>query len=275
MQLRLRTKLTLVTTGLVLLVVGVLSVLFLGQLLEQVLQEKDKRATEISKEVLLQVQNSLTSSADRGLRPSSNTPDDIHDYVRHSFEINEGLQTELAAAVESPSVYEVSVTDHDGMVLISSDKSLPGKFLPRRTPLSQLVQRGFLHQIKVLRGAPRLYEFDYPFNIVNLDVKPFGEVRVVLSSGLLLKEITPSLQTAATIVVVALVFSTLLAAVVSRATLAPLRDIAAQLDRISAGQYDAVSPEVKSLASETDELGQVSRKITQVGQQLRGVHAKT
>src|SRR6201988_4875797 len=72
--------------------------------------------------------------------------------------------------------------------------------------------------------------------------------------------------------VLAVVVSTLLAAIVSRATLAPLQDISAQLDRISAGQYDAPSPEVKSFGGSGDELGLVSRKISQVGQQLRGVH---
>ena len=71
---------------------------------------------------------------------------------------------------------------------------------------------------------------------------------------------------------VALVISALLAAIVSGATLAPLRDIAAQLDRISAGQFDAPSPEARELAGSGDELGLVSRKITQVEQQLRGVH---
>jgi PAS domain S-box-containing protein len=64
----------------------------------------------------------------------------------------------------------------------------------------------------------------------------------------------------------------LLAAIVSRAALAPLRDIAAQLDRISAGEYDAPSLDVRGFAGSGDELGLVSRKITQVGQQLRGVH---
>jgi PAS domain S-box-containing protein len=73
-------------------------------------------------------------------------------------------------------------------------------------------------------------------------------------------------------VLLAVVVSTLLAAIVSGATLAPLRDIAKQLDRISAGQYDAPSPDVKGFGGSGDELGVVSRKITQVGQQLRGVH---
>ncbi|MGA2420691.1 MAG: ATP-binding protein [Candidatus Acidiferrum sp.] len=269
MQLRLRTKLTLVMTSLVFLVVAVLSAVFLGQLLQQVLQETDKNAKDLAHYVFLQVQNALTDAANEGIRPSSTSPEDIHDYVRHALEINEGLQAQLAAAISSPLIYEVSITDQNGLVLISSDKILPGQFLPRRPPISQLVARGLLHQIKVLRGASRLYEHDYRFN---LGEKPFGEVRIVLSSGFLLDEIRAGLFRAGTIVLVALVISTLLAAVVSRAALAPIANISAQLDRISAGQYDAPAPEDARFGGSGDELGQVSRKITQVGQQLRGVH---
>src|SRR5205085_4036115 len=125
-----------------------------------------------------------------------------------------------------------------------------------------------LHQVTVLRGSPRIFEYSSPFKAGG---QPF-DIRVAMSTRLLLDEISPSLRKSGTIVLVAVVISTLLAAVVSRATLAPLRDIAAQLDRISAGQYDAPSPDVKSFAGSGDELGLVSRKITQVGQQLRGVH---
>jgi len=269
MQLRLRTKLTLVMTGLVVLVVAVLSGVFVGQLLEQVLQETDKRAHEIAQQVFQQAQRALTDAAEQGLRPASNDPREIHDYVRRAFEINESLHAQLKAAKDTPSIYEVSITDHEGMALVSTDESLPGKFLPRRTALSQLTQRGYAHQVRVLAGPPRVYEFDYPFSKGG---QPFGEVRVVVSSGLLLNEISPSVRKSATIVLVALIISTVLAAGVSRAALAPLRDIAAQLDRISAGQYDAPAPQVKGFAGSGDELGQVSQKITQVGQQLRGVH---
>ena len=269
MQLRLRTKLTLVMTGLVVLVVAVLSGVFVGQLLEQVLQETDKRAHEIAQQVFQQAQRALTDAAEQGLRPASNDPRDIHDYVRRAFEINESLRAQLKAAKDTPSIYEVSMTDHEGMALVSTDESLPGKFLPRRTALSQLTQRGYAHQVRVLAGPPRVYEYDYPFSKGG---QPFGEVRVVVSSGLLLAEISPSVRKLAMIVLVALIISTILAAGVSRAALAPLRDIAAQLDRISAGQYDAPAPQVKGFAGSSDELGQVSQKITQVGQQLRGVH---
>jgi PAS domain S-box-containing protein len=269
MQLRLRTKLTLVMTGLVLLVAAVLSSVFAAQLLEQLLQATSKRADDLANQVFLQARQAITEAGQQGLRPASDSPQEIHDFVRHALEINEGLQTQLKAAKVNPLIYEVSITDHEGMVLVSTDENLPGSFLPRRTPLSQLVQRNFLHQVKILAGPSKVFELDFPFSNGN---QPFGEVRVVLSSGFLLKEIEPSLRTSATFVVVALVISTLLAAIVSGAALAPLRDIALQLDRISAGEYDAPSPDTKGFAGSGDELGLVSRKITQVGQQLRGVH---
>jgi PAS domain S-box-containing protein len=276
MQLRLRTKFTLVMTSLVLLVVAVLSVLFAAQLLDQLIQETDKRASDLSKQVFLQAKNALTEAKQLGLRPESDSPVDIHDYVRLAFEKSEGLQTQFKAAKENLLIYEVSITDTNGLVLASSDPNLPGAFLARRTPISQLETRSFLHQVGVLlralRGAnkgPQLFEVEYPFDNGE---KPFGEVRVVVDSALLLKEIQSSLSAAEVIVLAALVLSALLAALVSRITLAPLRDITAQLDRLSSGQFDVPSSEAKTVETSSDELGLVSRKISQVGQQLRGVH---
>src|SRR5579859_874432 len=284
MQLRLRTKFTLVMTSLVLLVVAVLSVVFAAQLLDQLIEETDKRASDLSKQVFNQVENALTEAKQLNLRPDSDSPKDIHDYVRHAFEISEGLQTQFKAAKENPLIYEVSITDADGMVLASSDPNLPGAFLAHRTPISQFEARSFLHQVGVLlralRGAskgPQLFEVEYPFRLINGDKpfnggKPFGEVRVVVDSALLLKEIQSSLRTAEVVVLAALALSALLAALVSRITLAPLSDITAQPDRISTGQFDTLFPAGKTPETSSDEFGLMSRKITQVGQQLRGVH---
>src|SRR6266699_2911949 len=268
MQLRLRTKLTLVMTSLVLLVAAVLSAVFFRQMLDQVLRETNKRTVELGGDSFEWVERALADASNHGWRPESNSAEDIHDYVRYALQSSEGLQAQLKAAIGSPAIYEVSIIDRDGIVLVSSDKSEEGKFHLPRSPISELLQRGFLHQVTVLRGASRIYEYSSPFKAGG---QPF-DIRVAVSTGLLLDEISPSLRTSGTIVVVAVIISTLLAAVVSRATLAPLQDISAQLDRISAGQYDAPSPEVAGFAGSGDELGLVSRKITQVGQQLRGVH---
>src|SRR5260370_10494536 len=251
MQLRLRTKLTLVMTGLVLLVAAVLSGGFAAQLLGEMLQATKDRAGDLAGQVFLQAQHSLTDAGQQGMQPTSDSPQEIHDYVRHAFEIDQGLHTQLKAAKENPLIYEVSITDQDGMVMISTDESLPGRFLARRPPLSQLLQRNFPQKAKALSGALSVFELDYPFS---KGKKPFGEVRVVLNVGLLLSEISPTLWTSGTIALLAVVVSTLLAAILRPATRAPLRGIAAQLDRISAGQYDAPSGAAKGLGEGGAEL---------------------
>jgi PAS domain S-box-containing protein len=269
MQLRLRTKLTLVMTSLVLLVVAVLCGVFLEQLLQQVLHDTDKHANELAGQAFEEVSHSLENAKNQGLRPASYEQWEIHEYVQRAFAMNERFPVELKDLAGSIAIYEVSIVDHDGFVLVSSDKSLPGSLSLRRAPFSQLVQSPFVKQVKILAGQSRLYEVALPFSVHQT---PFGEVRVIVSTSLLLDQIKPRLRTSAIIVVMALLISTFLAAAVSGATLAPLRDIAAQLDRISAGEYDTPGSPSKGFAGGSDELGQVSRKITQVGQQLRGVH---
>jgi PAS domain S-box-containing protein len=270
MQLRLRTKLTLVMSGLVLLVVAAVSGVYFAQLLQQVLDQSEKRADEIAHGTLYQISVALADAKSQGWLPESNAPEDIRDYVSYALGASQGFQAQLQQASRESGVYEVSIIDHEGKVLASTDKSSVGKFALPRSPLTQLTRRGFLHQVKVLWGTSGIYEYDFQFN--NRD-QPFGEVRVAMSSGLLLSnEILPIVRRLGTIVLLAMVISTVLAAVVSGVTLAPLARISAQLDRISAGQFDSPAPEVTGFAGTSDELGQVSRKITQVGQQLRGVH---
>src|SRR5579885_1759862 len=270
MQLRLRTKLTLIMTGLMFLVVAVLSVVFLARLMDEVLREANQRANELAEQVFQQAKHAIADAKAQGLVPESRDPQDIHDYVRHAFEISEGLQSQLDSAIGNVrNIYEVSITDRNGLVLVSSDKNKPGKYEARHPAMSQLLQKNFIQQIALLYGQPQIYEFDYPFDMGG---DPFGEVRVSVSSSLLRDELSPNLRTSGTIVLVAILISTGLAMVVIGATLAPLRDIAAQLDRISAGDYDAPVEPATGFAGKGDELGLVSQKITQVGKHLRGVH---
>lgn len=214
--MQLSTKITLVMIGFALFIVAALSCVFAAQLFEQLIQETDRRAGDVADQVFIQAKYALVEAAQQGLRPDSYAPKEIHDYVRHAFEISEGLRTQLIAAHSNPLIYEISVTDTDGMVLASTDQNLPGTILPRRASLSQLVGRSFLHQMKVLLLAPRkpqLFEHNYFFGN---DAKPFGEVRVIVDSALLIQEIRVKLRIEGIIVLVTLVVSALFAAMVSR-----------------------------------------------------------
>ena len=269
MQLRLRTKLTLMMTALVLLVVTVVSGVYFAQLLQQVLDQSEKRARDIANSTFDQIKGALNAARTAGWRPESNSHQDVLDYVGYALNSSQGLQAQLQTAKLVSGVYEVAVVDGDGKELASTDNSSVGKFTLRRPSLSQFTQRGFLHQVKVLARPASFYEHDYPFSIGE---EPF-EVRVLISSTLLLNaEIKPIVRKLGTIVFLAMIISTALAAVVSGMALAPLARISAQLDSISAGQYDVPAPVMSGFVGTGDELGQVSEKISQVGQKLRGVH---
>ncbi|MGC1685695.1 MAG: ATP-binding protein, partial [Candidatus Acidiferrales bacterium] len=107
-----------------------------------------------------------------------------------------------------------------------------------------------------------VYEVSIPFELGSI---PFGDVRVSLSSILLREQIFPGLENAGLVALGAVLISTLLAALLSHIGLAPLEQITAQLDQISAGQFD-FAPVARG-----DELGLVSTKISNIGKQLRDV----
>src|ERR1700733_13407416 len=272
MQFRLKTKITLTTAALVLAVVGVNSTLYVLNLTRQVIRQADDRAQLVSRQVFFQAQVALADAAKAGESPASDSPKDLRAYVKKAFDESASLASTIQAQIEtSPLIYEVSIADVNGTVLVSSDKSLPGNPLPVRAGIEQLVSGSFSNQLKILYRllygpSLRAYEVSYPFQLGPPGHQtPFGAVRVAVQTGLLRASIIPALRSAALLALASVGISVLLAAIVSNISLAPLQRITAQLDRISKGEFDQ-----KPLDRE-DEFGQVSTKISQIGMQLRGV----
>jgi signal transduction histidine kinase len=263
MPLSLKTKFTVATSLVVLGVVTAVSWLFLTRLSRQVIRQADDRAHYVALEVFGACQQALQEAAERGEAPASAGPEDEREYVRRALDNSSTLNfVEESALGYSPIIYEITVSDRSGLVLESSDPTLRGRNITRRVPYSELVGSNFPRQLKVLYGRPMIFEVSLPFN---LGAAPFGDIHIGLSSTLLRDEVSPGLQSAGIVALGAVVLSTLLAAILSAISLAPLARISAQLDRISAGEIDLAPVE------RHDELGLVSTKISRIGKQLRDV----
>jgi PAS domain S-box-containing protein len=263
MSLSLKNKFTLATASLVLVVVALISGLYVAQLTRQVITQANDRSQFVLQQVFVAAQEALRDAADRGAAPASSDPDDVHDYVQQTLDKSPGLSALIESDMSfSASIYEITITDSSGVALVSSDPALSGKNVGPRPNVSELVHSPFAQQIRILNGPPRVYEVAKPFNIND---QPFGEIHVALSSALLRDEVWPGLRSAAWVGLVAVILATLFTAFVSQIALAPLSRISAQLDRISAGEFD-LEPVTKA-----GELGQVSNKISRIGQQLRDV----
>jgi PAS domain S-box-containing protein len=264
MRLSLKTKFTLATSLLVLAVVAVVSSLYLGRLMRQTLRQANDTSSFVAQQVYGACVDALKDAAERGETPASLDPADLRAYVRHAFDSSTTLNSLIESDVGiSPTIYEITISDADGTVLVSSDARLRDLKLARRLPVSSLVRAGFFQQLRELYGPPQTYEFSFPFQ---LQQAPFGDIRVGLSSALLRDQISPGLISAGYWALGSVVFSTLLALLVSTIALAPIERISKQLDRISAGQFDA-----EPVVERGDELGTVSTKIVGIGKQLRDV----
>jgi signal transduction histidine kinase len=267
MRFRLKTKITLIIALLVLAVVGANSWLYLATLTRQVIRQAEIRATLVEGQVFTQALTALNDAAGEGKAPASDHPEDVREYVRSALEQNSGLTSLIDAEVSDPLIYEVTILDRDGTAMISSDPTLPGRQVLSRPPLTELLNSGFIRQLRNIYRAPLLsYQTASPFKVGPPGQQvPFGEIRVAVQIALLRSEITPALYSAGLLAVASVLFSVLLAALVSTVSLAPLERLTAQAEAISRGEFDQ-----KPLGT-TDEFGQVSTRITQIGQQLRGV----
>jgi PAS domain S-box-containing protein len=264
MRLSLKTKFTLAISLLVLAVVAVVSGLYLGQLTKQVLRQSEDRAALVARQVFFACRSALLDAAERGEAPASPSPADLRAYVQRALDNSTALNSLLESAVGyTATIYEITITDHNGIVLISSDSGLRGQKLAARPDITSLVRKqGFFQQLRTLYGPPQVYEYRYKFD---LNQSEFGDIRIGMSSALIRDEISPSLQKAGYYALGSVLLSTFLAFLVTRFSLAPIDRISAQLDRISAGEFDFEPME------RTDELGKVSEKIVGIGKQLRDV----
>jgi PAS domain S-box-containing protein len=264
MRLSLKTKFTLASSLLVLAVVGVVSGLYLARLTRQTLREASENASFVAQQIYDACGNALKDASERGEAPATTDPGDLRAYIRNSFDNSSTLNSLIESDVSiSPTLYEITIADSDGVVLLSSDASLRDQKLAGRPPVGSLVRAGFFEQLRALYGPPQIYEFSLPFQ---LGSAPFGAIRVGLSSALIRGQISPGLISAGYYAAGAVLLSTLLAFVVSSAALAPIGRISAQLDRISSGEFDPALTVARA-----DELGAVSTKITGIGKQLHDV----
>ena len=194
MRLSLKTKFTLATSLLVLAVVALVSGLYIARLTRQTLRQADDRARFVAQQVYLACQNALTDAAARGESPASSSPADLRAYVQRALDNSSTLNSVMESAIGySPTIYEITISDLDGIVLVSSDATLRGQKVAQRPPVDSLERGGFFQQLRTaLRPAAGVRRFA----ALQYARGPFGDIRIGLSSALIRDEISPGLVSA-------------------------------------------------------------------------------
>src|SRR3954466_4072545 len=266
MRFRLKTKLVIAISGMVLALVSVLSYVYLSQIVRQRIAATYEDGDFLAHQIY-QVSRDALEIDLSNTRVDENNPEEVRRFIETNLAEDPGVNSLIQSIVGyQNSVYEVAIADVHGNALLHSLPDLIGKPLPQREPFRNLRNARFWRQLKVVYGKPSVYDIDLRLQRGGI---PFGTVHVSLQTVFLKNELEPQFNRALVFAGVAILVSFLLAAALSNFALRPLEAIGQRLDNIAAGEIDV--PGKSKEPERKDEYGAVSTKIENIGRQMRDV----
>jgi signal transduction histidine kinase len=282
--MRLKTKLVLAITGLVFLVVTVLSWLFLEQLLAQ----RISQSYDANDMVARQIFYSTTLALNTGLKNRQLNPNDpvalraaVSDVLQH----DEGLNGLLSSVNRyAPTVFDVAIADSDGKAVLSTDPTQDNVELPQREDYAVLRHAGVITTMRAVFGPPRNYNIVLPLERAH---QPFLTIRVGIRTTFLRTVFAPWIWASLTFTGLAILSSLAVAALLANLALQPIEQISRRLDTLEQPGFDQGSSfaegppppaelpppkEGRLIRSSTeDTVLQVSDKIERIGRRMRNV----
>jgi PAS domain S-box-containing protein len=235
------------------------SYLYISQILRQGINNARDNASSLTSQLAYLASNAAPDLS--STRIDTGNPDALRRGVAYYIGTDHDLNTTLESVVGSwPTIYDAAILDADGKAILDTDPGLIGKRIEDRPDISLLQSAGFRRKLRLIYQGPTVYDVHIP---LLLNGQTFGSIHVGVSTVFLRNELTPSLQHALTLSAVAVLCSVLLAALLSHIALGPLQHINRSLDSM-AGTDSADLQDASS-----DEYGQVSMKIANLGRQMR------
>ena len=263
--MRLKTKLVLAITGLVFLVVTLLSWLYLSQLIKQHNQQAYAATDVVAHQIVFTARQAL----ENGLRDSKvnvNDPVAVQAAVKQALRDDAGLNALLNSVISySPTVFDISIADRNGRALVSTDPNQQGKLLPSRPEYQTLLQGSMIETLEVVFGPPRVYNVSLS---LESNKRPLVTVHIGIRTTLVRNTFQPWLVEALSVTGFVILTSLLVSAFLANLALEPIERIGRQLDTLRAEAEVAGEPET---GASTDAVVQVSNKIERIGRRMRNV----
>jgi signal transduction histidine kinase len=263
--MRLKTKLVLAITVLVFLIAGLLSLVYVSQLLHAAVQQSYDANRMVANQVRFALQNALeTGLRDRKVDP--NNPAQLRGLAAAAVRDNHALQAVVDSVNRySLTVYDINIGDSQSNTLLSTDPENEDKPLPVRPNYSQLLSANPFQLMSEVFGPPRVFDVVVP---LDRNGEPFATVHVGVRTTLLRAAYAPWLAEALTLMGFALITALVAAFLLSNLALRPMEEISQQLDYWTAPGETANEQE----KTPHEELAtQVSNKIERIGQRMRNV----
>ncbi|HYB95096.1 MAG TPA: ATP-binding protein [Vicinamibacterales bacterium] len=200
------------------------------------------------------------------------------------------VQSVLQSALYSQDTVDAFIVDPTGVVIASSDPAQVGQTLARRPQLNELIGMSGLAQLRAIYSSDANIEWTQP---MALGDKPFGEIRIGLTVGLVRRDLTESITPLAVAAGVALLVAIASSLLLAQIVLRPMHVIRSSLSRLGRGDlgarldlrddeefrelgdvFDRVSAQLREATPaglKPAQLAELSRRIAMVGRLTAGV----
>ena len=245
MRFGLKAKEILAITVLTFLAVATTTLVHISQLTRITVQDAVGQANLIANQIYAQAGRSLSRSPGRN-------PWDV---LRRDPDLRSLLE---ASVGYSPHLLYALLVARAGKVILHSERRKEGTVVPGQPALQELLSLDPFRRFLALYQQGRIYEVVLP---IRLGARPFGSIRLGLSTALLRVELNTSLIRTLALSGVALPVAWLVAMGLVNLTLKPIRRFTQEMERLRQGEFQVGrdlggQDEFKELASEFQLLGQ-------------------
>ncbi|HLY39606.1 MAG TPA: ATP-binding protein [Terracidiphilus sp.] len=263
--MRLKTQLVLAITGLVFLVSGALSLVYVSQLLDAAVQQSYDTNKTVANQVRLALENALKAGLE-GRKVDPNNPAELRNLEAQAIHDSQSLHDVIESVNRySLTVYDINIGDPQSNTILSTNPNNEDKPLPARRNYSELIRKNPVQLMQEVFGPPQVFDVVVP---LDRNGEPFATVHVGARTTLLQKVYGPWLREGLTLMGFALGTALVVAFLLSNLALRPLEEISMQLDRFTP-HGEGIDRDRK--AAEQDTPQRVSSKIEQIGQRMRNV----
>lgn len=185
------------------------------------------------------------------------TPETAYQDVRTS----RFVQSALESALYSQDTLDASIVDPAGIVVASSDPVQIGRAVARRPQLNDLMAMSGLARLRAIYAANNNIEWTQP---MALGDRPFGEIRIGLTTALVQRDLNESLRPSALAAGIALLIAVVTSLLLAQLVLRPMHIIRSSLSRLGRGDLGATLD-----LRDDDEFRELGDVFDQVSAQLR------
>jgi signal transduction histidine kinase len=265
--MRLKTQLVLAITALVFLIAGLVSVVYVTQLVRVAVRQSYDTNQMLAEQVRLALEKALQNGLkDQQVDP--NNPLQLRAVTATAIRGDATLESVIESINRySLTIYDINIGDSENSILLSSIPGSQDQPLPVRPNYQQLLNAGPLELVSEVFGPPKVFDVVVP---LNRNGQKYLSVHVGVRTTLLSAFYKPWLEQAVLLMGFALGAGLLVAFLLGNFALRPLEEISLQLDYWTAlTASEAAADEEPKLNQ--DMAARVSTKIEKIGQRMRNV----